>query len=85
MKTPSWSTATMRSRSEKNGVSTSGPAGKPAGQKAILACQYPPIWMSKAAEPELLSVLVPFFDDAVTTIGIKHHASVFGRALGHSA
>ena len=28
---PSWSTATTRSRSEMNGVSPSGPAGKPAG------------------------------------------------------
>ncbi len=75
----------MRSRSEKTGAAPSGPAGKPAGQKAILVCQFPPIWMSKAAQAELLSVLVPFFDDAVITIGIKHHASVFGRALGHSA
>ena len=50
--------------------------------KKLLDRDCPKCWRSDA--PALL-VFVPFFDDAVTAIGIKHHASVFGCALGHGA
>lgn len=48
--------------------------------KKLLDRDCPKCWRSDA--PALL-VFVHFFDDAVTAIGIKHHAGIVGRALGH--